>query len=150
MTSRSWTHNIPQLQDSLHQVADRATDVTPVWRQLVTWYTGTAKEQFSSPRWAKLDKRYARYKAKTHPGKGVMSRTGALYEGLTEPEVHDIGPTEAVVGIRTGVGRSNLFYAQFHQEARGVPRRVVMPRMPRTVVDDLLGDLAAHILGGAR
>lgn len=144
---REWTHNVPGIQAGLAEVADAAADVSPAWKRLSTWYTGTARATFASNRWRPLSTKYARWKDKHHPGQGMLRLTGALYSAVTEPQIEELGRDEALIGINTGPG--DLYYGGIVNK-----RRRILPRLPRSEIDELENEIAEHILdagaGGRR
>jgi hypothetical protein len=103
---------------SLDKFAARASNLRESWPKVYARRAEHTREQFSSEggrtgeRW-ELSAAYARQKAKTHPGKPVMQKSGALLASLTnkdaEGAVYDPQPDRLVFG-------SSLPYAGFQGE----------------------------------
>lgn len=132
--------------DAMLDRAGAPLDMRNAQRALVDFYTTREREQFSRQPWRRLSRRYAAAKARQFPGRGILQRTDALFEGLTTPEVVEFSQDIGVVGIRTGQGRSPLFYAQFAQQGRGEPKRVVMPPLKTEERELVVDIIRVHVL----
>jgi hypothetical protein len=132
--------------DQMLDRAGRPLDMRNAKAPLVAFYVRREEEQFARAPWRKLSKRYAARKEHDHPGQGILRSTGALYSGLTEPEVAEFSRDTGVVGIRTAVGRSPLFYAQFAQQGKGEPKRTVMPSLKHGERDEMVDIIRVSVL----
>jgi hypothetical protein len=114
--------------DARLEHASKPLDLRPAWMKLEVLWRAREAAQFEQSPWRPLSKRYAAEKEKEAPGQGILRRSGAMYEALLEPRVAELHPEFAEIGVRTGIGRSDLFYALFHQRGRGVPKRTIVKR----------------------
>ncbi len=101
-----------------------AKDMRPAWQSLAARFTRMEAKQFGSQGgfgsggWAPLSPRYAAWKAKHYPGKGILVRTGELRRSLTQ---RPLG-TEVLEKSFMVIG-SNVEYGAHHQRGGGLPRR---------------------------
>lgn len=116
-----------QVERELLRVAGDVGDVSPALNRIVDLWIDETGQQFDtqgfhgSGGWAPLTPGYAAEKAKRFPGRGILHRTFALQQSLT-----DRGDPNMIVQI----GRDELAwgtkvpYATFHQlGTRRMPRR---------------------------
>lgn len=65
-------------------------------------------------RWKPLSPRYEARKRKEFPGRGILERSGKMRRGfITKADANSLKLF------------NNLFYAQYHQKGRGVPKRIM-------------------------
>jgi phage gpG-like protein len=112
-----------QIARTLEGIEDRAEDASEAWEAIADRFVVAQRRQFASEGgygsggWSPLSPRYAAWKARHYPGKGILERTDELRRSLTEgPEVRIIQPHDAWIGSTVGYGR-------YHQGGDGVPRR---------------------------
>ncbi len=79
--------------------------------------------QVYGERWAPLSSRYANWKLRHFPGRGILERTGFLKSSFMFQN------TDTTLRVT-----NTAPYAQFHQEGRGVPRRVIIKMTNRLQV----------------
>lgn len=122
-----------QVDRTLEVVSLHAQDATPVWEELADRFLDDERRQFQSEgaygsgRWAPLSPKYAAWKARHWPGRGILVRTGELVASLTQgPQVRVITPSQMAVG-------SAVDHGKYHQRGQGVPRRrpVELPESER-------------------
>ena len=65
-------------------------------------------------RWQPLSPNYELWKRKNFPGRGILERSGDMRKGFV-----------ARVDAHSVELFNNIFYAQFHQKGRGVPKRIM-------------------------
>ena len=65
-------------------------------------------------RWRPLSPRYELWKRKNYPGRGILERSGDMRKGFTTK-----------VTAHTIKLFNSIFYAQYHQKGRGVPKRIL-------------------------
>lgn len=124
-----------QIDRTLESIDLRAENATPVWEALADRFLDDERRQFESEggfgsgRWSPLSPRYAAWKAKHYPGRGILVRTGEGRASLTSgPQVRAITPTTMVIG-------SAVDHLRYHQRGDGVPRRrpVELPASERAI-----------------
>lgn len=94
--------------------------------------------------WAALSPAYARWKEQNFPGQGILRRTDALYEALTESS--SIFAERTQRGDTFEFGTRGVPYASYHQVGTdGMP-----PRPPFDFSEDFESDIARAALQGAR
>lgn len=118
---------------ALERFQNNLSDAEPMFQAMANQVAKSNKEQFEKrgahygALWAPLSPKYAALKAKTHPGKPIMVRTGLLKESLTQRPfgIEEITGSKMVVG--TGVR-----YASFHQRGTTtMPARPLIGPGPR-------------------
>lgn len=106
------------------------TDLSPAFDQMAEEFYDWEEQAFDSAGasagagWRPLSPRYASWKAKNYPGRGVLERELNLRRSLTGPSgpraVHSIGSRRMEIG-------TEVPYAVFHQEGTGrMPARPVI------------------------
>lgn len=123
-----------QLNRTLADIDDRATDMREVWEVLADRLAVVEERQFrteggyASGGWPALSPRYAAWKATHYPGQTILRRTDELYESLTDRpfDVEVIEPDYMVLG-------SDVPYGGFHQRGDGQKQRrpVELPETER-------------------
>lgn len=122
----SWTiEGEKQLSRKLLILADHIKDWTPAFRETAYSLKSIFSEDvFKSQggaigeHWAPLSKAYAYRKAQTHPGKGILERTGEMKNGfltLWRPDMAQVW--------------NDVEYFKYHQSNQPrskIPRRVMM------------------------
>lgn len=76
--------------------------------------------QIYGERWAPLSPKYAAWKLKHFPGRGILERTGFMKSSF------EFQSSDTVLKVK-----NTARYAQFHQEGRGVPQRVIIKMTDR-------------------
>lgn len=112
----------------LDETGDAIVDMRPAWKKLRTKWQTRVDRQWTMNRWKPLDLRYARAE-KGGDRRATLVKSGDMKRDLREPEVFEATSQQLVMGMRFGVGRTDTFYAQFHQQGRGVPRRQIWRRL---------------------
>lgn len=137
-----------QVSRVLDAATEAVSDLTPAWEQIAEDFRAEEEERFGGGEWAPLSPAYAAWKARHFPGKGILRRTGRLYESLTgesQDSVADIEPLRLTLGTRTP-------YAVFHQRGTSrMPARPVIDLSPgfrRTAVRRVQRHLAESIRSG--
>ena len=98
---------LTQLDIFVSDLEQRFSDLTPFWNDFAAGLiSGRAREVFGTEgygTWAPLHPAYAQAKAETHPGLGVLQRTGTYLAAATEVEhpgnVFVVTPTEMMYGV---------------------------------------------------
>lgn len=114
-----------ELSRTLHGYLGRMTDLRPLWAFILTDWQFTQQNLFMAEgayegqeRWAELSKRYAAWKRRKYPGRGILVRTGAMREATTDPDA-EITDTSLTITVDSP-------YAIYHQSSR--PRTSHLPR----------------------
>jgi len=115
-----------QLQRTLQRWVDATTDLRPAFELVADAFAKLELAQFvtegaaGGEPWAALSPSYAARKARTHPGRPILVRSGDMRRDFTSRPfgVERISSDTMVLG-------SSLAYARYHQT--GTPR---MPRRP--------------------
>lgn len=126
-----------QLDRELADIQDRVRDMRPVWDVLADRFAVIERAQFAtegrygSGGWQALSPRYARWKARTYPGKPILQREGDLVASLTERPfgIEVLEENFMVLG-------SDVEYGRYHQnpEVAGRPpqrRPIELPESER-------------------
>ena len=109
-----------QLDRTLARIQERPQDARELWETLADRFRAIEARQFKSQGrygsggWAPLSPRYAAWKAKHYPGKGILVRTGALERSLTQRPFC----VEVIEAQNMAVG-SNVSYGKYHQNGEG-------------------------------
>lgn len=117
-------------------------DLRPFWPSLVPIFIGWMGAQFSSEggwggqTWAPLSPAYAVEKARTHPGRTILIRDGAMRRAASEPR-REATPRTLTLWIDDPK-------APLHQEGEGnLPSRPLIPNpLPQSAIRDI--NLAAE------
>lgn len=112
-----------QFDRSFNRVGEHISDLRPVWDRVERKLFEIEETQFKSEgargrsgKWKPLSRAYAARKAKTHPGKPILQRSGALYKAMTS----NTGDTILVKDKQEfGLGTS-LFYMPYVNAVRPV------------------------------
>ncbi len=120
---------VVQMARSIERFAGDVKDVRPAWPGVLQILRLASAERFRTAgahggqRWVPLSPRYAAYKARRWPGRGILVRTGALQDSLTQEtgqSIVQMHPLELRYGTKVP-------YAVFHQRGgRRLPRREVI------------------------
>ena len=94
----------------------RLQNMTPFWTDYVSPFVYAESDDIFDSQghgtWADLDPRYAKRKAVTHPGKGILRRDDTYFDAATGPNAPgsflQVSPLELVIGVDGG-----YFEAQF-------------------------------------
>ena len=93
--------------------------------------------QFQS--WVPLSPRYAAVKARTHPGRGILERTGALRRSLTQTPNVQIARHEMQYS-------TSIPYAVYHEHGAGfLPERPMASRVASVIPDVLQRELSTYL-----
>lgn len=130
------------------QMGERAQDYRPVFRKLFRWIQQDEAERFAGgAHWRPLDPDTIRRKASEGKDPRILRAHGVLADALTHWKApggkRKLGRQDAFWGVDpAGVA----FYARFHQQGDGLPKREVIDLTQRTklrfyqaVRDHLLG-----------
>ena len=136
---------ITQLGVFVSEVERRFSDLTPFWNdfaaELISDRTREIFETEGYGTWDPLDPAYAAAKAETHPGRGVLQRTGTYLAAATEVahpgNVFVSTPTEMMFGVDAAyfVSQFGENYPERHELGLGVNERLVFGLL----VDERLG-----------
>lgn len=113
-----------QLDRTLTRFGENVRDARPVWEDLADDFAKAERRQFSSQGgyasggWSPLSPRYAAWKAKRFPGKGILVRTGELERSLTQ---RPFG-VEVIDAQAMAIG-SDVEHGGYHQRGDGLPQR---------------------------
>ena len=121
-----------QLDRALQGRIKAASDLSPAFEKINDDYEEMEQQAFAhqggyegNPAWQPLSAKYAAWKAKHFPGKGILVRSGALLTSLTggAGSVRTIEPLKMTIGGTVRVGRWDL--GALHQTGtrRGMPKR---------------------------
>ncbi len=133
----------------LDGLSRKVEDLRPFWRQVVSMLWAYEREVFSRrgaydglTAWAQLRRSYWVRKAKTHPGAGILIRSGRLLRSLTGgPENIAIAEPQALI---FGTRVPYAIYHQFGYTARdGSP----VPSRPPLRIGQGLAQQIANALG---
>ncbi|MAH45572.1 hypothetical protein CMI37_07070 [Candidatus Pacearchaeota archaeon] len=133
-----------EIQARFEQWAALIDDFEPVFDDVVKLFRSHENRQFrtqgkiTGPRWPKLSKKYAKWKAKHFPGRPILVATGALRRALVKGGSGSIGGKKGERGddwIEVGIDPDSDVgaYAEAHQFARG-PAYEGAQRKPRPPV----------------
>lgn len=139
-----------QVDRTLAGIQDAVQDMRPVWDEITDQFVDHETRQFAtegragSGGWVPLSPRYAAWKAANYPGKGILERTGALKESLTQRPL----PVEVLDEKSMLIG-SDSEYGGYHQAGDGVPQRrpVELTEYRRREWVKLMQQ---HVMNGAR
>ncbi len=117
-----------ELSRKLHGMLGAVSDWSPAFAKVAADWSDTMDRKFAAEGnletgseqagWAPLSPKYAAWKAKHYPGKGILQRTGALREAAVNPET-TISPKRLRMVV-------NNPYGIYHQSSR--PRSSNLPR----------------------
>ena len=143
--------DITQLDVFVSDLEARFSDLTPFWNDFAAEFVANrAREVFSTEgygTWAPLDPAYAAAKAETHPGRGVLQRTGTYLAAATEVEhpgnVFVATPTEMVYGVDADyfVSQFGENYPERHELGLGVSERLVFELLVDAELDTEISNL---------
>lgn len=122
-------------------------DMNALWRDMTvaleTWQQDAFDSEGSSNagRWADLSDKYAEQKAFTHPGTGILERTGDMKEALTAAESPFAVREVSGDGMQFVFGTQQLDYPGYHVTGTDkMPRRnpfIPSDNLERDMVDIL-------------
>lgn len=124
----------------------RMDDWRPIWRDVATDFRRTTRAMFAGEgrvddldRWRPLSRAYAAQKARTHPGRGILVRTGRLRREASHPRTRAT-PDELTLTIQTP-------YAGYHQRGtRRMPARpVIRLAKNRAQQDRIVNIVESHL-----
>ena len=143
---------ITQLGVFVSELERRFSDLTPFWNDFAAELLAEqTREVFATEghgTWDPLDPAYAAAKAETHPGRGVLQRTGTYLAAATEVahpgNVFVATPTEMTFGVDAAyfVSQFGENYPERHELGLGVSERVVFGLLVDAEVDTAI----AHLL----
>lgn len=148
--------NGEQALEQLSVAFERAGEELADWERHVFPRLGPVfeealKEQFAARgkgphagTWAPLSARYAEWKARNFPGKGVLERSGRLMEALTQS--NSPFAKRVASGDTFDFGTAGVPYASFHQ----VGTQHMVDRPPFDFGSDFERELSAAALDGVR
>lgn len=144
---------LPRARGRIDSLGDRAADVRPAWRDVVTLLERETEGRFRSRgagRWAPLDADTIRRKARDRDPRvrgnssRVLVATGALMDSLTSSgsryAKRELGPTELRFGSRNPV-------ANVHQGGKGRRKREVLDTRDRTLRVGIADSIRDYLLG---
>lgn len=137
-----------QLDRTLARVGANAADASPAWDKIADRFAAAERRQFAtqggygSGGWAPLSPKYATWKAKHYPGKGILVRTGELEASLTR---RPFG-IEVIQAASLTIG-SGVPWGRFHQAGDGVPRRRPI-ELPESERREWVKILQKHLMSG--
>lgn len=112
-----------------NRFAQDLEDAVAVWEAIADSLEDEVSRNFqtegssSGARWHPLSRRYAKWKAKVYPGRGILEATGALRESFEQGgagHVREIRPKKFIWG-------STIDYGQYHQTGGdALPRRPIL------------------------
>lgn len=136
---------ITQLGVFVSELERRFSDLTPFWNDFAAELLAEqTREVFATEgygAWAPLAPAYAAAKAETHPGRGVLQRTGTYLAAATEVShpgnVFVATPTEMTFGVDAAyfVSQFGENYPERHELGLGVSERVVFGLLVDAAVD---------------
>lgn len=142
---------LTQLDIFVSDLEQRFSDLTPFWNDFATGLiSGRAREVFGTEgygTWAPLHPAYAQAKAETHPGLGVLQRTGTYLAAATEVEhpgnVFVATPTEMTYGVDAEYFTSQFGenYPERHELGLGVSKRQVFGLLADADLDAAISGL---------
>lgn len=121
-------------------------DLTEFYQQQLKSFEQQEVERFAKegPGWTALSPRYADWKARRYPGKGILRASDRLYKSLT-------GDSPDAIRKATDKGMqfgSSVPYANRHNKgSRGMPKREFLRFDLQRVTDDLRKFVAAQVDG---
>ncbi len=133
-------------------------DLRPFWPIVARLVRGWWKLQFETEgefagqRWRPLSPAYAVWKARHHPGRGILEATGQLKQAASRPQRFQT-PTTLTMTI-DDAGPAHGPVLQYHQFGDGVPQRPLVfgdPLPPLAAVqlqdaaDDYIRDLLRRV-----
>ena len=136
---------IPQLGVFVSELERRFSDLTPFWNDfaaaLISDRTREIFETEGYGTWDPLDPGYAAAKSETHPGRGILQRTGTYLAAATEVEhpgnVFVATPTEMMFGVDEAyfVSQFGENYPERHELGLGVSERWVFGLLVDAALD---------------
>lgn len=142
---------LSQLEVFVSDLEARFSDLTPFWNDFAAeLVSNRAREVFSTEgygTWAPLHPAYAEAKAETHPGRGVLQRTGTYLAAATEVEhpgnVFVATPTEMLYGVDADyfVSQFGENYPERHELGLGVSERLVFGLLVDAELDTEISSL---------
>jgi hypothetical protein len=124
----------------LDSVGGRGADARPAWPGILKMMQGDTAERFDTKGrglWRPLAPATIAAKARKNQDPRIMRATGALHRSLTLDRGRGALRRKSKYQMRYG---STVFYAQFHQEGHGVPKRILVEAdaaLQRRIVDAL-------------
>jgi phage gpG-like protein len=116
----------------LAAIGGRGADARPAWPLVFQQMRADSEERFKSEgegTWPKLADITKETKARKGLDPRIMHASNALYRSLTAERGRNTIRRKAKTQLRFG---TKLFYADFHQRGRGVPKRPVLQLSERT------------------
>jgi phage gpG-like protein len=120
---------VEQISRGFSRFADGVRDLSPAWNDIAKDFHDVEAKQFESEGssgsggWRPLSPRYAAWKARHYPSRGILVRTGTLRGSLTgknEGYIERKAPLELTLGTAVS-------YAAAHQRGtRRMPRRPII------------------------
>lgn len=103
------------------------SDLRPFWRLVIPRVRGWWKAQFDTEggfvgaAWTPLSPAYAAWKARHHPGKGILQATGQLKQAASRAEAYVTPRTLTMIIDDSGPAHGPVLH--YHQDGDGVPKR---------------------------
>ena len=142
---------ITQLGIFVSDLERRFSDLTPFWNDfaagLVSDRVREVFETEGNGTWDALHPAYAAAKAETHPGRGILQRTGTYLSAATEVEhpgnVFVATPTEMIYGVDEAyfVSQFGENYPERHELGLGVSERMVFGLLVDADLDAAISSL---------
>lgn len=137
--------DLSKLEVFVSEMERRFSDLTPFWNDFAAeLVSNRTREVFGTEgygTWDPLDPAYAEAKAETHPGRGVLQRTGTYLAAATEVEhpgnIFVATPTEMMYGVNAAyfVSQFGENYPERHELGLGVSERVVFGLLVDAALD---------------
>jgi hypothetical protein len=137
----------------LESIAERVDDLRPVGDRVLDELADAEKRHWNSLPWPPLARSTRERKRRQGLPPRRMHATGLLERTLTHrgrsAQRHGQLARRGKKSISFGIkrGRVDIFYGRFHQKARGVPKRIVVPKptaMMRVAVARIVLDHATE------
>ena len=135
----------------ISELERRFSDLTPFWNDFAAaLVSDRVREIFWTEgygTWAPLDPAYAQAKAETHPGRGILQRTGTYLAAATEMlhpgNVFVATPTEMMYGVDAAyfVSQFGENYPERHELGLGVSERLVFGLLVDAELDAAISGL---------
>ena len=135
-----------QVEQKLHIAADHISDFSPAFRDIKNSFIRYQRQEFASQgayggfAFAPLSPKYAKWKAKNHPGKRILEISGDLRKSMTSG-------LQVVTSPRRMVMWSDSTIAGYHQDGTEKMPARKMVAVPREEKRDWVRFLQRYIVG---
>lgn len=135
-----------QVERKLHIAADHVSDFSPAFRDIKNSFIRYQRQEFATEgayggyAFAPLTPKYAKWKAKHHPGKRILEIGGDLRKSMTSG-------LQVAMSPRRMIMRSDSTIAGFHQDGTSKMRARKMVAVPKSEKRDWVRFLQRHIVG---